>query len=166
MEWNRLWHWLRVLSGLWLLLNLFHKTHLFLEIICLWYKDGWILSCVEFASEPLWFGCQLVFGSGLWWNRNVPNIVISLTTALTNSLSPKHLTIIVLKLRNHHLELRLITRQPTYHLPHLIILILQVINIICKLNIFHSSDLTTRARCSNGRLQINLKGFNVSMRFV
>jgi hypothetical protein len=55
------------------------------------------------------------------------------------------LPIIALVCLNHHPKLRLMTRQPTHHFPQLIILILQMINIVCKLQILHSTSFTSRA---------------------
>jgi hypothetical protein len=72
-----------------------------------------------------------IFVVGFWWFWN-----ITLTTSLTHFLCPKRFTILALKCLDHHPQLRLMTRQPTHQLSQLIILILQTINIVCKLIFF------------------------------
>jgi hypothetical protein len=82
---------------------------------------------------------------GFWWLWDISDLTLILTTSLTNLVCPKCLPIIALVCLNHQPELRLMTRQPTHHLPQLIILILQAINLVCKLHIIHNNYFTSRA---------------------
>jgi hypothetical protein len=62
--------------------------------------------------------------------------------------------------------LRLMTRQPPHQLSQLIILILQTINIMCKLQVLQSMQFTGRARCRNWFFQLSLKRNSVSMHLI
>jgi hypothetical protein len=81
----------------------------------------------------IWLRNKGIFVVGFWWLWD-----ITFTTSLTHFLCPKHFRILALECLNHYPQLRLMTRQPTHQLSQLIILILQTINIMCKLHILHS----------------------------
>jgi hypothetical protein len=104
----------------------------FLEVIGLWRKHGRIWGCVQSVPKWVWLRSIGIFVEGLWWSYDITNLLLLLTIALPNIIRPKRLPIIVLVCLNHYHKLRFTTRQPTHHLPQLIILILQSINKIQK----------------------------------
>jgi hypothetical protein len=110
------------------------------------------------------FWIKLVLMFCLWWDKDLSNFLISLTTTLSNLVSSKCMTIIAFESRYHDTKLRLLTRQPTQTLSQLIILNLQAINIMCKFQIFHSMQFTSRT--GNRNFQISLKLNNASMKFI
>ena len=152
---------LSFLTSLWA-----HKLHRFLKIIC-WVREyGWIWSSVKFVSEMVRLGLKLVLVSVWWWDRNLSNSLNSLTTVLSKLVSPKCLTIIAFESRYHDTKLRLLTRQPAHTFSQLIILILQAINIMCKLQILNRMQFTSRARSGNRLFQLSLKRNSVSMHLI
>jgi hypothetical protein len=141
-----LWLWLWALLGLWLLLtqllSLLPKELIpqvtleldgFLEVVGMWRKHRWSWGCVYSVPKWVYLRSIAIFVVGFWWLWDISDLPLILTTSLTNLVYPKRLPIIALVCLNHHPELRLMTRQPTHHLPELIILILQTIHIVCKL---------------------------------
>jgi hypothetical protein len=84
-----------------------------------------------------------IFVVGFWWLWDI------LSSSLTNLVCPKSLTILPLVCLDHYPQLRLMIKQPTHQLSQLIILILQMINIMCKFQILQSMQLTSRARSRN-----------------
>jgi hypothetical protein len=85
-----------------------------------------------------------IFVVGFWWLWDIFDLPLILTTSLTNLVCPKRFPILALVCLDHYPQLRLMTRQPTHQLSQLVILILQTINIVCKLHILHSIYFTSR----------------------
>jgi hypothetical protein len=79
-----------------------------------------------------------IFVVGFWWHWDISDLPLVLTTSLTNLVCPKRFPILALVCLDHYLQPRLMTKQPTHQLSQLIILILQAINIVCKIHILHN----------------------------